>query len=97
MDLQWLPREDRYPKYDDYRDVLAKTDGDLGVAVFPRYEMMKAWSKSKQFTPEELVGMDGLHMVDSSYRCLAIRLADGIAGELTGTSLGIAANPAQRR
>lgn len=84
MDLQWLPREDRYPKYDEYRAVLAKTADEMSVSVFPRYAMMKSWSKSKHFTTAELVGMDGLHMVDASYRCLAIRIADGIVGELTG-------------
>jgi acyl-CoA thioesterase-1 len=30
MDLQWLPREDRYPHYDDYRAVLAKTAQEHG-------------------------------------------------------------------
>jgi lysophospholipase L1-like esterase len=86
MDLQWLPREGRYPKYDDYRAVLAKTAAENNVSVFPRYGMMRSWSRSKQFTPEELVGMDGdLHLVDAGYRCLAVRLADGIAAALTGT------------
>jgi len=84
MDLQWLPREDRYPKYDDYRAVLKNTAAEHGVSVFPRYAMMKSWARSKQFTEQELVGMDGLHMVDASYRCLAVRLADGIASALTG-------------
>jgi len=84
MDLQWLPREDRYPRYDDYRAVLGRTAAEYAVSVFPRYAMMKSWARSKQFTSEELVGMDGLHMVDASYRCLAVRIADGIAGALTG-------------
>ncbi len=84
MDLQWLPREDRYPKYDDYRAVLKNIAAENGVSIFPRYAMMKSWARSKQFTEQELVGMDGLHMVDASYRCLAVRLADGIASALTG-------------
>ena len=84
MDLQWLPREERYPKYDDYRTVLATTARENDVPVFPRYAMMKNWAKSRNFTADELVGMDGLHMVDSSYRCLAIRIADGIVGAITG-------------
>ena len=84
MDLQWLQREDRYPKYDDYRAVLAKTAQEQGVSVFPRYAMMKNWARAKQFTTEELVGMDGLHLVDATYRCLAIRVADGIVAALTG-------------
>ncbi|WP_306222838.1 SGNH/GDSL hydrolase family protein [Bosea beijingensis] len=78
MDLPWLPREGRYPHYDDYRAVLTKTAQDQGISLFPRYAMMKGWSNSRQFTPEELVGMDGLHLVDAGYRCLALRLADGI-------------------
>ena len=78
MDLPWLPREGRYPHYDDYRAVLRKTAQEQAVPLFPRYAMMKSWSSSRQFTPEELVGMDGLHLVDAGYRCLALRLADGI-------------------
>ena len=85
MDMPWLPREGRYPKYDDYRAVLAKTASESGVPVFPRYGMMKSWSGSKQFSEEEIVGMDGLQVVEAGYRCLAVRLADGIAAALTGT------------
>ncbi|MGE7468279.1 SGNH/GDSL hydrolase family protein [Bosea sp. NPDC003192] len=84
MDMPWLPREGRYPKYDDYRAVLAKVASETGVPVFPRYVMMKNWSGSKRFSEEEIVGMDGLQVVESGYRCLAIRLADGIAAELGG-------------
>lgn len=86
MDLQWLPREDRYPQYDDYRKVLLQTADEKGVSVFPRYAMMKNWARSKQFTDAELVGMDGLHMVDASYRCLAVRIADGLVSALTGAN-----------
>ena len=85
MDLQWLPRAGRYPQYDAYRSVLKKTAEEHGVALFPRYAMMRDWSRSKRFTSEELVGMDGTNVVDASYRCLAIRIADGIVGALTGT------------
>lgn len=93
VDLPWLPRAERYPKYDDYRAVLAKTAEEEGVALFPRYGMMRNWARSKQFTPEELVGMDGLHMVDAGFRCLAIRIADGIVAELTASKLGLAEVP----
>lgn len=82
MDMPWLPREGRYPKYDDYRAVLARTASENGIPVFPRYAMMKNWSGSKRFSEEEIVGMDGLQVVEAGYRCLAIRLADGIVAEL---------------
>ncbi|CAN5314266.1 hypothetical protein BH10PSE8_BH10PSE8_05210 [soil metagenome] len=93
MDLPWLPRAGRYPRYDDYRAVLKKTADDHGVALFPRYGMMRDWARSKRFTPEELVGMNGMEMVEASYRCLAIRIADGIAGALTGTKPEVAEGP----
>lgn len=93
MDLPWLPREGRYPRYEDYRAVLKKTADEHGASVFPRYGMMRDWSRSKRFTPEELVGMDGVHMVDAGYRCLAIRIADGIAGALTGTRPDLVEGP----
>ncbi len=93
MDLPWLPREGRYPRYEDYRAVLKKTADEHGASVFPRYGMMRDWSRSKRFTPEELVGMDGVHMVDAGYRCLAIRIADGIAGALTGAKPDLVEGP----
>lgn len=83
MDLQWLPRVDRYPQYDSYRKVLRDTAASTGATVFPRYAMMRSWAQSKQFTPEEL-GMDGFAMADASYHCLGSRLADGIVGALSG-------------
>lgn len=82
MDLPWLPRAGRYPHYDDYRGILARIAHDQNVALFPRYAMMKGWARSSQFSPEDLVGMDGLHLVDGGYRCLALRIADGIAAGL---------------
>lgn len=83
MDLQWLPRVDRYPQYDSYRTVLRETAAAGGAAVFPRYAMMRSWAQSKRFTQEELFGVDGLGMVDASYHCMAMRLADGIVSGLS--------------
>lgn len=82
MDLPWLPREGRYPHYDEYRGVLARIAHDQNVALFPRYAMMRGWSRSNQFSAEELVGLDGVHLLDGGYRCLALRIADGIVAAL---------------
>ncbi len=93
MDLPWLPRDGRYPKYDDYRAVLAKVAQQSEVAFFPRYEMMLGWVRSKRFSQQELVGMDGIRMIDNRYRCLAIRIADGLVWALTGTKPETAPEP----
>jgi acyl-CoA thioesterase I len=82
MDLQWFPREDRYPKYDAYRAMQKQVAEEKGISLFPRYEAMKGWLRSNNFLPEEILGTDGFHMADVGYRCLAIRLADGIASEI---------------
>jgi len=95
MDLPWLSREGRYPHYDDYRAVMRKTAQEQGVPLFPRYAMMKGWSNSRQFTSEELVGMDGLHLVDAGFRCLALRLADGIVGGIGNVRIDAAGGRAR--
>ncbi|WP_162261819.1 GDSL-type esterase/lipase family protein [Bosea sp. Root381] len=93
MDLPWLQRESRYPQYDDYRAVLKKTADGNGVSVFPRYGIMRDWARTKRFSAEELVGMDGMHVVDAGYRCLGIRIADGIVAAVTGPKPEIAVFP----
>lgn len=79
MDLPWLLREDRYPHYEDYRTVLRRAAEASAVPLFPRYGMMKEWARSQRFTPEELIGLNGTELVEAGYRCLAIRIADGVA------------------
>jgi acyl-CoA thioesterase-1 len=88
MDLLWLPREGRYPHYESYRTLLKQTAKQYGVPVFPRYGVMKEWALSRRFTPDELIGMRGTALVEAGYRCLAIRIADGIAGALTSPGSG---------
>ncbi|KPF71678.1 hypothetical protein IP69_05865 [Bosea sp. AAP35] len=83
MDLPWLQREDRYPHYEDYRAVLQRAAAASNVPVFPRYGMMKEWARSQRFTPEELIGMNGTELVEAGYRCLAIRIADGVAAAVS--------------
>jgi acyl-CoA thioesterase-1 len=86
MDLPWMPREGRYPHYDDYRAVLKRTADEAGVAVFPRYRVMREWASSRRFTPEELIGMNGTELVEAGYRCLAIRIADGVEAAVAGAA-----------
>ncbi len=44
--------------------------------LLSRHRLMSHWLASGRFPPEALLGPDGLHMTDSSYRCLAERIAD---------------------
>jgi acyl-CoA thioesterase-1 len=76
MDPQWLPDPGRDAVVERMSAVLAGVAIEEGVAIFPRHELMEAWAQRGLMAPEELVGPDGLHMTDESYRCLAERLAD---------------------
>lgn len=46
------------------------------VPLLPRQALMRHWLVSGRFAPDTLLGHDGLHMTDASYRCLAERVAD---------------------
>jgi lysophospholipase L1-like esterase len=76
MDSQWLPQAERDAVVERMSRVLAGVAVEQGVAIFPRHELMEAWAQRGLMAPEELVGPDGLHMTDHSYRCIAERLAD---------------------
>jgi acyl-CoA thioesterase-1 len=58
------------------------------VPVFPRYEVMKHWIKSGQFTNKTMINPDGLHLTDLSYDCL---------GWLIARMIGDPAQPATAR
>jgi lysophospholipase L1-like esterase len=58
------------------RAVLVDVAQATKVPLLPRHELMLFWLTSGAFTRDALLGPDGLHMTDASYRCLAVRLAD---------------------
>jgi acyl-CoA thioesterase I len=82
MDLQWLPQIDRYPHYSAYSEVIGEVARETGVGHFRRYEVMKAWAANGKLSSNEIIGADGLHMVDASYHCLAVLVGDGIVKAL---------------
>jgi acyl-CoA thioesterase I len=82
MGAQLLSRPERYPHYDNYRVAMNEVAAENSVPVFSRYDAMVAWSKAGKLAPGDILGADGLHMVDASYRCLAVLVADGLLSAL---------------
>lgn len=76
MDPQPLPQADREREVQRVRDVLADISHTTGIPLLPRHELMRHWQATGQFKKGSLLGPDGLHMTDTSYRCLAERIAD---------------------
>jgi lysophospholipase L1-like esterase len=82
MDSQWLPKAERYPNYRVYQNATLDVARETGAGSFRRYDAMKSWSEAGRMSLSDIIGTDGLHMVDASYFCLAVLLADGITREI---------------
>jgi lysophospholipase L1-like esterase len=82
MDLQYYPASARVPDYGEYLAAMREVAREKQVPIFHRFDLMKYWLTSGEFELDELLSRDGLHMVDRSYYCLALKLSDAIVGEL---------------
>ena len=81
MDLQYAPRVTEVP---DHKRMLAHFDsiGERNrLPVFHRYALMKSWADALGPRYVTMLSSDGLHLNDTSYGCLAERLADAIVGD----------------
>lgn len=76
LDPQPVPDPAKEAAIERVRAVLLDVAHATKVVLLPRHELMMAWLASGEFTPKTLLGPDGLHMTDASYRCLALRIAD---------------------
>jgi acyl-CoA thioesterase I len=83
MDSQWMPRAERYPNYGVYQVAIREVASETGAGKFRRFDVMKAWADTGRLSAADIIGADGLHMVDASYYCLGVVLADGIMAELS--------------
>ncbi len=74
MDPQYAPRVLADPDHETIVDLIATMARQRGVALFPRFSLMRAWaadgvSWSQMLTPDQL------HLNDWSYGCMAEALA----------------------
>jgi lysophospholipase L1-like esterase len=76
MDTQPVPAPDREAAMEGMDAAVADAAREAGVPLLPRHALMSYWLRSGRFAPATLLGPDGLHMTDASYRCLAERVAD---------------------
>lgn len=81
MDMQYAPRVLARPAWRDIEGLIAATARREDVGYFRRFELMRAWERSGQLAPAALIGRDGLHMTDSSYACIARRLAQALVAQ----------------
>jgi lysophospholipase L1-like esterase len=78
MDPQFAPRVLARPLHARVVGSIGAAANDLEVAVFRRFAVMQHWITSGQYTVDEVISRDGLHLNDVSYGCIARLLADSL-------------------
>ena len=79
MDLQFAPRVVARPAFAEMERLIAEVARRTQVGLFRRFEIMKEWDRTQQLAPAATIGLDGLHMTDAGYACLANQLAEALA------------------
>jgi acyl-CoA thioesterase-1 len=79
MDLQYARRVLARPAWGQMERMIGEIAHSNDVGLFRRFEIMQEWDHTQQLAPSAMIGPDGLHMTDASYRCLASQLAEALA------------------
>jgi acyl-CoA thioesterase I len=79
MDLQYAPRVLARHAYGDMEQAIGEIADRARIGFFRRFAIMRHWAETGQLAPAAMIGRDGLHMTDASYRCLARELAEALA------------------
>lgn len=74
MDLQWCRLLDECPLAPAFQTSVHALGRELEMPVFPRFDLMKQWSKTYGLGREDL-SPDGIHMGDIGYRLLGEAVA----------------------
>ncbi|WP_339076688.1 SGNH/GDSL hydrolase family protein [Acetobacter sp. AC2005] len=74
MDLQWCRLLDECPLAPAFQASVHALGRELEMPVFPRFDLMKQWSKTYGLRREDL-SPDGIHMGDIGYRLLGEAVA----------------------
>ena len=78
MDLQYAPRVVERRSTAEMEQLIAEIAEHTGVGLFRRFGLMQYWRVTRQAESPALVGIDGLHMTDAGYECLAAALANAL-------------------
>ena len=79
IDPQYVPKVIAKPEAGRMVDLLATTAKQLDVDLFPRFEAMKRWSVVEKLPFDQFTSVDGLHMNDWGYACMAKGLGMALA------------------
>ena len=78
MDPQFAPRVLARRMHLPVVDSIAGVANETNVAVFQRFAVMSHLISSGQYSMQDIISSDGLHMNNESYSCIARLLADSL-------------------
>ena len=78
MDPQFAPRVLARRMHLPVVDSIAGVANETNVAVFQRFAVMGHLISSGQYSMQDIISSDGLHMNNESYSCIARLLADSL-------------------
>ena len=84
--MQYYPRSEYVAGYRSYLTAMRDVGREKNVPVLHRFDIMKYWVASSQFSADELLAPDHFHANDLTYGCLADILADAMQDGLTRTA-----------
>ena len=87
MDLQYAPAVLSRVGHVDMLGRIQRLADEEKVAVYHRFEVMRAWAAARRPTPTPMIGADGLHQNDRGYHCVAADLARALADAVRRTPL----------
>ncbi len=96
IDPQYAPRVITKPNCERMVSLIATAAKAEHVGVFHRFDLMRHWHETEHLPFETFVSVDGLHMNDWSYACLAKGLGMAIAEAATrpiATAIGPRVGP----
>jgi lysophospholipase L1-like esterase len=87
LDMQYYPRSEYVAGYPDYLTVMREVGKEKGIPVLHRFDIMKYWVASSQFSGDDLLAPDHFHANDLTYGCLADIIADAMQDGLMRDTL----------
>lgn len=80
MTPQYAPQFTDVVGYGNYLAAMRQAAKASHVPIFDRFFPSMAWLADKHFADSPVLTKDGLHQTDSGYHCVAVLLADRLAG-----------------
>lgn len=78
LDQQYFPTIKDPARYEQFVKVVSALGREQAIPVFSRYALMQDWNSRSAEELRSMLSVDGFHMSDKGYDCLADQVAEAI-------------------